>query len=61
MYFEGKKMSGLADPEFIGMIGGTFICFMSAVLCHTLRVWWTGIYIELKDFKYDTAIVPNHF
>ena len=53
-------MSGSADPEFIGMIDGTFICFTSAVLCHTLRAWRTGIYIDPKDFKYDTAIGTNH-
>jgi hypothetical protein len=55
-YFEGKRMSGSVDPEFISSIGGPFICFTLTVLCHTLRAWRTGIYIDPPDFKYDTVI-----
>ena len=49
-------MSGSTDPEFISMIGGLFIYFTSTVLCHTLRAWWTGSYVDPPDFKYDTVI-----
>ena len=49
-------MRGMSDPKFMEMINGTFLSFTSAVLCHTLRAWKTGIYLEPKDFKFDTSI-----
>ncbi|KAG0130075.1 hypothetical protein HOY82DRAFT_650478 [Tuber indicum] len=54
-YFAGKKMQGMADPEFILLINGTVICLTCAILCHTLMAWQTGIYQDPPDFQGDRA------
>jgi len=45
-YFKCRKMRGIAEPDFLGRINGTIVCLTCAILCHTLRVWQTGIYLE---------------
>ena len=47
-YFKGKKMFGISEPDFLGRINGTMGC---AILCLTLRVWQTGVYLETCDFR----------
>ena len=42
-YFKGRKMRGIAEPDFLGRINGTMVCLTCAILCHTLRAWQTGI------------------
>jgi len=51
--FKGKKMRGIAKPDFHGHINGTMVCLTCAILCHTLRAWQTGIYRETGVFKPD--------
>jgi hypothetical protein len=55
-YFAGKKMRGSVDKQFIGMINGPLLCLMSAAICHCLRAWQTGTYVEPKDFKRETSL-----
>jgi hypothetical protein len=49
-------MRGSIDREFMGMINGTLVCLTSAIICHTLRAWQTGVYLEPKDFKRETSL-----
>ena len=32
-YFKGRKMSGIAEPDFLGRINGTMVCLTCAILC----------------------------
>jgi Domain of unknown function (DUF6532) len=54
-YFEGRKMRGIVEPNFLDRINGTMICLTCAILCHTLRAWQTGIYKDPGDFKHDAV------
>ena len=56
-YFKGRKMRGIAEPDFLGPINGTMVCqcLTCAILCHTLRAWQTGIYLETCVFKPDAV------
>jgi len=54
-YFKGRKMRGIAEPDFLGRINGTMVCLTCAILCHTLRAWQTGIYLETCVFKPDAV------
>ena len=54
-YFSGKKMYGTIDNKFLGRINGPFICLTAAVLCHTLRAWKTGSYLDPNNFKQNMS------
>jgi len=54
-YFKGRKIRGIAKPDFLGRINGTMVCLTCGILCHTLRVWQTGIYLETCIFKPDAV------
>ena len=54
-YFKGRKMHGIAEPDFLGHINGTMVCLTCTILGHTLRAWQTGIYLETFVFKPDTV------
>ena len=54
-YFQGRKMRGIAEPDFLGRINGTMVCLTCAILCHILRAWQTGIYLETCVFKPDAV------
>jgi len=59
-YFKGRKMRGIAEPDFLGRITGTMVCLTRAILYHTLPAWQTGIYLETCVFKADAvAGEPN--
>jgi len=49
--FKGRKMRGIAEPDFLGRINGTMVCLTCAILCHTLGAWQTGLYLETCVFK----------
>ena len=38
------------DPEFLEKINPTFLCLTTAILCHTLRCWQTGLFIDEVNF-----------
>ena len=48
-------MRGIVERDFLGRINSTMICLMCAILCHTLREWQTGVYVEPCEFKPDTV------
>jgi len=39
------------DERFLGKIDGPFICLAAAILCHSLRCWWTGDFIDNVPFR----------
>jgi len=49
-------MKGSIDRDFITMINGPLMCLTSAAICHTLRAWQTGTYVEPRDFKRETSL-----
>lgn len=40
----------MKDEGFLGKINGPFICLTAAILCHSLRCWRTGIFIDKVPF-----------
>jgi hypothetical protein len=38
------------DEEFLGKIDGPLICLTAAILCHSLRCWRTGDFIDNMPF-----------
>jgi len=38
------------DEQFLGKIDGLFICLTAAILCHSLRCWRTGNFMENVAF-----------
>jgi len=40
----------MTDARFLGKIGGRLICLTAAMLCHSLRCWRTGIFIDKVVF-----------
>ena len=40
----------MTDARFLGKIDGPFICLTAAMLCHSLRCWETGIFIDNVAF-----------
>jgi hypothetical protein len=55
-YYAGNKMRGTVDKHFKDKINGNFLCLISAAICHTLRAWQTGTYVEPRDFKRETSL-----
>lgn len=45
----------MTDAEFLGKIDGRFICLTAAMLCHSLRCWRTGIFIDKVAFTRSNA------
>jgi len=48
-------MRGIAEADFLGCISGPMVCLTGTILCHTLRAWHTGIYLETCVFKQDAV------
>jgi len=40
----------MMDEGFLGKIDGSFICLTAAILCHSLRCWQTGNFINNVAF-----------
>ena len=45
----------MTDAGFLGKIDGKFICLTAAMLCHSLRCWKTGIFIDKVAFTRSNA------
>ena len=43
------------DPEFLEKINPTFLCLTTAILCHTLRSWQTGRFIDEVHFTVSNS------
>jgi len=46
-------MPGIVEPDSLGGLNATMIGLTFAILCHTQRVWQTGVYKESGKFKPD--------
>ena len=58
-YFEGIRMRGIPEPDFLARINGTMICLTCVILCHTLRAWKNGAYKDPGTFKLEAAGVES--
>ena len=54
-YFDGKRMQGMLDPEFINRVNGKLVCLTCAILCHHLLAWRAGVFQDPPDFKADAV------
>jgi len=45
----------MTDARFLGKIDSPFICLTAAMLCHSLRYWRTGIFIDKARFTRSNA------
>jgi len=45
----------MTDARFLGKIDGLFVCLTAAMLCHSLRCWRTGIFIDKVVFTCSNA------
>ncbi|KAI5838480.1 hypothetical protein DFP73DRAFT_600012 [Morchella snyderi] len=50
-YFDGVRMRGVKDPEFLEQITPTFICLISTAIWHGIRAWSTGTYVKPGHFQ----------
>ena len=55
MYFKWRKMHWIAKPDILDRINGTRVCLTCAIVCHSLRAWQTGIYLEICVLKPDAV------
>jgi len=49
MYFNGKKMIGISEPDFLGRLNGMMVFLTCVIRCHTLRAGQTGVHLETSD------------
>ncbi|KAI5838660.1 hypothetical protein DFP73DRAFT_530749 [Morchella snyderi] len=50
-YFDGVRMRGVKDPEFLERITPTFICLISTAIWHGIRALSTGTYVKPDHFQ----------
>ncbi|KAI5837002.1 hypothetical protein DFP73DRAFT_532306 [Morchella snyderi] len=50
-YFDGVRMRGVKDPEFLERIIPTFVCLISTAIWHGIRAWSTGTYVKTDHFQ----------
>ena len=49
-FYSSKKRRGALNDEFLARINGPFICLSAAILCHSLRCWQSGIFVDEINF-----------
>ncbi|KAI5841327.1 hypothetical protein DFP73DRAFT_596582 [Morchella snyderi] len=60
-YFDGGRMRGVKDPEFLERITPTFICLISTAIWHGIRAWSTGTYVKPDHFQSQNEnVVSKH-
>ncbi|KAI5846219.1 hypothetical protein DFP73DRAFT_525735 [Morchella snyderi] len=60
-YFDGVRMRGVKDPEFLERITPTFICLISTAIWHGIRAWSTGTYVKPDHFESQNEnVVSKH-
>ncbi|KAI5842667.1 hypothetical protein DFP73DRAFT_596024 [Morchella snyderi] len=60
-YFDGVRIRGVKDPEFLERITPTFLCLISTVIWHGIRPWSTGIYVKPDHFQLQNENVVKTF
>jgi len=43
------------DPDFLEKINGPFLCLTTAILCHGLRCWQTGVFTDEVNFTQSNS------
>ncbi|KAI5841736.1 hypothetical protein DFP73DRAFT_596310 [Morchella snyderi] len=60
-YFDGVRMRGVKDPEFLERITPTFICLISTAIWHGIRVRSMGTYVKPDHFQSQNEnVVSKH-
>ena len=54
-FYSSPKRRGITDARFLRKIDGPFICLTAAMLCHLLRYWQAGIFIDKVVFTCSNA------
>jgi len=49
-YYLGQKRKGITNEGCLDKIDGPLSCLTAAILCHSLRCWQTGIFIDNVAF-----------
>ncbi|KAH0604178.1 uncharacterized protein H6S33_007209 [Morchella sextelata] len=60
-YFDGVRMRGVRDPEFLERITPTLICLLSTAIWHGVRAWSTGSYLKPDNFQSQNESVVKMF
>ncbi|KAH0611271.1 uncharacterized protein H6S33_010536 [Morchella sextelata] len=60
-YFDGVRIRGVKDPEFLERITPTFICLISTAIWHGIRAWSTGTYVKPDHFQSQNESVVKTF
>ncbi|RPB27431.1 hypothetical protein L211DRAFT_803068 [Terfezia boudieri ATCC MYA-4762] len=58
-YLAGIKVEGDFDDTFFDSMNEVFICLVTSAMCHCLKAWSTGVYVEPSktgEFKYGTTV-----
>ena len=54
-YFDGKRMQGMLNPEFINRVNGTMVYLTYSILCHHLQAWQARVFQHPLDLKPDAV------
>ena len=54
-FYSSPKRRGMTDARFLGKIDGPFIFLTAAMLCHSLRCWRTGSFMDKVVFTRSNA------
>ena len=54
-FYSGLKRRGKKDNGFLGKINGEFICLTAAILCHALRCWVSGSFVDDVNFTRSSS------
>ncbi|PWW79727.1 hypothetical protein C7212DRAFT_360935 [Tuber magnatum] len=49
-FYSGRARRGWMDDGFLRKINGRFLCLTTAIICHALRCWRTGIFTDNINF-----------
>ncbi|KAH8145413.1 uncharacterized protein LAJ45_10535 [Morchella importuna] len=60
-YFDGVRMRGVRDPEFLERITPTLICLISTAIWHGIRAWSIGSYVKPDNFQSQNESVVKTF
>jgi len=55
LFYSSPKRRGMTDARFLSKIYGPFIYLTAAMVCHSLRCWPTGIFIDKVVFTRSNA------
>ncbi|KAH8144566.1 uncharacterized protein LAJ45_11361 [Morchella importuna] len=60
-YFNGVRMRGVSDPEFLERITPILICLISTAIWNGIRAWSPGSYVKPDNFQSQNESVVKTF